>query len=194
MLLEPAWAGIADPIEKVFALLARYRQALAGADCFYGCPIGSLALEIHEPDPAVRELIAVNFDRWVAAVEQCFIDAGRPAATRFGSPRTCRFHAHDDGGRRDAIAHLPQSRWLSIVPSRCCATMCRNSKPKPRKPRGRNHERANFAGLCHHIAHCMLRSRRRQDEGDGDRYRLWRKRHVRRLCMRVGTMITRNTL
>ncbi|MGZ5934188.1 MAG: TetR/AcrR family transcriptional regulator, partial [Rhizomicrobium sp.] len=25
MLLEPAWAGIADPIEKVFALLARYR-------------------------------------------------------------------------------------------------------------------------------------------------------------------------
>ncbi len=76
MLLEPAWAGIADPIEKVFALLARYRQALAGTDCFYGCPIGSLALEIHEPDPAVRELIAVNFDAWVAAVEQCFIDAG----------------------------------------------------------------------------------------------------------------------
>lgn len=76
MLLEPAWAGIADPIEKVFALLARYRQALAGTDCFYGCPIGSLALEIHEPDPAVRELIAVNFDAWVAAVEQCFIDVG----------------------------------------------------------------------------------------------------------------------
>ena len=75
MLLEPAWAGIADPIEKVFALLARYRQALAETDCFYGCPIGSLALEIHEPDPAVRELIAVNFDAWVAAVEQCFIDA-----------------------------------------------------------------------------------------------------------------------
>ncbi|MGZ5939062.1 MAG: TetR/AcrR family transcriptional regulator [Rhizomicrobium sp.] len=76
MLLEPAWAGIADPIEKVFALLARYRHALAGSDCFYGCPIGSLALELHEPDPAVRELVAVNFDRWTTAVEQCFIDAG----------------------------------------------------------------------------------------------------------------------
>jgi AcrR family transcriptional regulator len=76
MLLAPAWAGITDPIEKVFALLARYRQALADTDCFYGCPIGSLALEIHEPDPPVRELIAANFDGWVAAVEQCFVDAG----------------------------------------------------------------------------------------------------------------------
>jgi AcrR family transcriptional regulator len=76
MLLEPAWAGISDPIEKVFALLARYRQALEGTDCFYGCPIGSLALEIHEPEPPVRELIAVNFDGWVDAVEKCFVEAG----------------------------------------------------------------------------------------------------------------------
>src|ERR1700729_753227 len=28
MLLEPAWAGVSDPIEKIFALLARYRQSL----------------------------------------------------------------------------------------------------------------------------------------------------------------------
>lgn len=76
MLLSPAWEGVSDPIEKVFALLARYRQMLAASDCFYGCPIGNLALEIHEPDPPVRELLAVNFDGWVGAVEQCFADAG----------------------------------------------------------------------------------------------------------------------
>lgn len=76
MLLEPAWSGVSDPVEKVFALLARYRQALVATDCFYGCPIGSLALEIHEPDPPVRELIAVNFDGWVDAVETCFVEAG----------------------------------------------------------------------------------------------------------------------
>lgn len=76
MLLEPAWSGVSDPVEKVFALLARYRQALVATDCFYGCPIGSLALEIHEPDPPVRELIAVNFDGWVDAVENCFVEAG----------------------------------------------------------------------------------------------------------------------
>ena len=76
MLLMPAWEGVSDPIEKVFALLARYRQHLVATDCFYGCPIGNLALEIHEPDPPVRELIAVNFDGWVAAIEQCYRDAG----------------------------------------------------------------------------------------------------------------------
>ena len=69
MLLEPAWAGIADPVERVFALLASYRRALLESDCTYGCPIGSLALELHEPDPPVRELMASNFTAWVCAVE-----------------------------------------------------------------------------------------------------------------------------
>jgi len=76
MLLEPAWKGIDDPIERVFALLAGYRRALVSTDCLYGCPIGSLALEIHEPDPPVRELLATNFDGWVEAVESCFTAAG----------------------------------------------------------------------------------------------------------------------
>jgi AcrR family transcriptional regulator len=76
MLLEPAWAGVTDPIERVFALLAAYRAMLARSDCLYGCPIGSLALELHEPDPPVRELIAINFDGWVAAIERCFVEAG----------------------------------------------------------------------------------------------------------------------
>jgi hypothetical protein len=76
MLLAPAWDGVADPIERVFALLARYREALVSTDCFYGCPIGNLALEIHEPDPPVRELLAVNFNGWVDAVEACYVEAG----------------------------------------------------------------------------------------------------------------------
>ena len=77
MLLDPAWRGVSDPIERVFALLARYRAALIDTDCFYGCPIGNLALEIHEPDPPVRELIAANFDAWVSAVENCYVEAGK---------------------------------------------------------------------------------------------------------------------
>jgi len=79
MLLEPAWGGIEDPVEKVFALLALYRRALVETDCTYGCPIGSLALELHEPDPPVRELMAANFAAWVAAVEAQV----RAAADRF---------------------------------------------------------------------------------------------------------------
>jgi TetR/AcrR family transcriptional repressor of nem operon len=76
MLLAPAWQDVADPIERVFALLASYRRALTATDCTYGCPIGSLALELHEPDPAVRALLAANFEGWVRHVQSCF-DAAR---------------------------------------------------------------------------------------------------------------------
>jgi TetR/AcrR family transcriptional repressor of nem operon len=75
MLLEPAWSGVDDPVERVFALLASYRRALVETDCTYGCPIGSLALELHEPDPPVRELMAANFRAWVDAVAGCFEQA-----------------------------------------------------------------------------------------------------------------------
>ena len=75
MLLAPAWKGVDDPIERVFALLAAYRERLVDTDCFYGCPIGSLALELHEPDPPVREKLAANFDAWTSAIESCLDDA-----------------------------------------------------------------------------------------------------------------------
>ena len=67
MLLAPAWKGVADPIERVFALLARYRQGIVQTGCTYGCPIGSRALEIHEPDPPVRLALAATFEAWTAA-------------------------------------------------------------------------------------------------------------------------------
>src|SRR5580692_6520023 len=76
MLLAPAWDGIVDPIAKVFALLAAYRGALDSSSCTYGCPIGSLALEIHEPDPPVRELLSVNFFGWVHHIRTC-LDAAQ---------------------------------------------------------------------------------------------------------------------
>jgi len=85
MLLEPAWIGVEDPVERVFALLASYRRALVETDCSYGCPIGSLALELHEPDPPVRELMAANFSAWVEAVETqlCAAEGRFPPGTDF---------------------------------------------------------------------------------------------------------------
>jgi AcrR family transcriptional regulator len=76
MLLAPAWKGVSDPVERVFALLERYRQGIVMTKCTYGCPIGSLALEIHEPDPPVRAALAKNFAAWVDAVQGCLADAG----------------------------------------------------------------------------------------------------------------------
>jgi len=76
MLLEPAWREVEDPIERVFALLASYRERLVATDCTYGCPIGSLALELHEPDPPVRRLLEANFEAWTEAVQGCYEAAG----------------------------------------------------------------------------------------------------------------------
>jgi AcrR family transcriptional regulator len=76
-LLEPAWSGVNDPRERIFALLNGYRTQLVSTDFAYGCPIGSLALELHEPDPEVRELLATNFDNWVTAIEGCLDAMGR---------------------------------------------------------------------------------------------------------------------
>jgi AcrR family transcriptional regulator len=86
MLLAPAWQGVEDPIERIFALLAAYRRMLVSTECVYGCPIGSLALELHEPDPAVRELLAINFDGWTRAIEDCLRDAAArlPGGVDFG--------------------------------------------------------------------------------------------------------------
>ncbi|MEO8219094.1 MAG: TetR/AcrR family transcriptional regulator [Acidobacteriota bacterium] len=84
-LLTPAWEGIPDPVERIFKLLDRYRASLIETGFTYGCPIGSLALELHEPDPPVREKLAQNFDNWVAAVEGCLDEARK----RF-PPRTNR--------------------------------------------------------------------------------------------------------
>jgi TetR/AcrR family transcriptional repressor of nem operon len=81
MLLQPAWAGVDDPIERVFALLALYRRLIVDTECQYGCPIGSLALELHDADPIVRERLAENFTGWVDAIEACL----RSAAHQFRS-------------------------------------------------------------------------------------------------------------
>jgi AcrR family transcriptional regulator len=76
MLVEPAWRGIDDPIERVHALLGAYRSFLVESDFDYGCPIGSLALELHEADPPVRELLASNFAAWAEIVRECLDDDG----------------------------------------------------------------------------------------------------------------------
>lgn len=78
-IIEPARQRTEDPVARVFAVLEGYRQALLATDLTFGCPIGNLALEFKEPDPAVRALLASNFAQWCEAVEGCL----REAADRF---------------------------------------------------------------------------------------------------------------
>src|SRR5207253_4643995 len=52
--------------------LGRYRQFLEDSGYLFGCPVGSLALELRDPEPEVREALAANFRNWAAHVEVCF--------------------------------------------------------------------------------------------------------------------------
>jgi TetR/AcrR family transcriptional repressor of nem operon len=107
MLLAPAWGDVDDPIEKIFALLAWYRRAIVETDCTYGCPIGSLALELHEPDPKVRDLLATNFANWTAAIEGCLRDAGARLPRKLDHQALAQFVLTAmEGGVMQARTHL----------------------------------------------------------------------------------------
>ncbi len=75
MLLEPSWVGVEDAVERVFALLDRYRSLMVETEFAFGCPIGLLALELHDPAPEVREKLEANFGAWAGAVRACLEEA-----------------------------------------------------------------------------------------------------------------------
>lgn len=75
-LLRPAWEGVDDPIDRVFALLAAYRRSLEVTACSYGCPIGCLSLELRDPPEGVRRRLVANFEAWRSAVRTRLEEAG----------------------------------------------------------------------------------------------------------------------
>jgi TetR/AcrR family transcriptional repressor of nem operon len=77
-VLRPIEEAVADPVARVFAILAGYRQRLLDTDCRYGCPIGRLALELDPENEPARELLAANFGAWRRAVEAHLRAAGIP--------------------------------------------------------------------------------------------------------------------
>jgi TetR/AcrR family transcriptional regulator, transcriptional repressor for nem operon len=68
VLLAPIYEKESDPVERIFALLARYREAVVMTGCTYGCPIGRLALEISPGMLEANALLAKNFEGWSSAV------------------------------------------------------------------------------------------------------------------------------
>ena len=119
VILEPAFARTQDPIERIFAILDGYREALKMTGCALGCPIGNLALELSDTHPELREKIADLFRLWCDGVGRCLDDAAdrrppdldRGALARFiltvmegamMQARACR----DLGPFDNSIAHL----------------------------------------------------------------------------------------
>ena len=71
MVVDPAFAQSNDPVERIFAILAGYRERILQTDCQYGCPLGRLALEIDPENRPAHKLIAENFQGWITAVREC---------------------------------------------------------------------------------------------------------------------------
>ena len=76
VVLAPAEAAAADPIGRVFALMAWYRAGVVATGCAGGCPIGNLALELGDSLPRARRLIDQNFENWARGVEAWLVAAG----------------------------------------------------------------------------------------------------------------------
>jgi len=71
MIVDPAFARTDDPVGRIFAILAGYRERILETDCKYGCPIGRLALEIDPENRPAHKLIAANFHNWIGVVREC---------------------------------------------------------------------------------------------------------------------------
>jgi TetR/AcrR family transcriptional repressor of nem operon len=75
-VMDPVERATSDPVERVFVLLQQYRRSMEQQGCRLGCPIGNLALEVSDGDPAARELVHRNFENWADRVERWLIAAG----------------------------------------------------------------------------------------------------------------------
>jgi TetR/AcrR family transcriptional repressor of nem operon len=74
MIVDPAFAAAPKPLERIFAILAGYRERIIATGCQYGCPLGRLALEIDPENAPAHALIARNFQGWIEAVRQCLVE------------------------------------------------------------------------------------------------------------------------
>lgn len=81
MIVEPAYASTPKPIERIFAILAGYRERILMTDSQYGCPLRRLALEIDPENRPAHKLIAENFHGWIGAVRECLDEATLPKNT-----------------------------------------------------------------------------------------------------------------
>jgi TetR/AcrR family transcriptional repressor of nem operon len=90
-VMEPVEKQNLDPVERIFALLRRYRDGMVRHGCRMGCPIGNLALEVSDGYPEARRLIHRNFENWAKRVEGWLIEAGDKLPQRLDRARLAHF-------------------------------------------------------------------------------------------------------
>lgn len=70
-VMEPAFKTTADPVGRIFAVLAGYRNVIMATHYAYGCPLGRLAFELDPEDRLAHAKIAENFEAWRRRIAEC---------------------------------------------------------------------------------------------------------------------------
>lgn len=85
VLAAPAYTASQDPVERIFLILAGYRQLLTENDYQLGCPIGNIVLELGDRYPEVRKKTEELFEGWRGMIRNCLHDASDrlPSGTDF---------------------------------------------------------------------------------------------------------------
>ncbi len=68
--------GAGDPINRIFAILDRYRRNVLGGRFPFGSPLGGLSAEVSENHPQVRARLAEVLAAWTAGIEALLVEAG----------------------------------------------------------------------------------------------------------------------
>ena len=74
-VFAPLFAQVRDPIERIFAILARYREFLVANGCQQGCPIANLICELGDTHPEVSRRVSNLFAAWRGGIERCLSEA-----------------------------------------------------------------------------------------------------------------------
>src|SRR5688572_21874102 len=90
-VMDPAEKRSRDPIERVFELLAQYREGMRVWGCRMGCPIGALALEVADDRAGGGGLIPRNFGYWTLAVKKWLDEAGERLPKGLDRAQLARF-------------------------------------------------------------------------------------------------------
>ncbi|MDP8980484.1 MAG: TetR/AcrR family transcriptional regulator [Acidobacteriota bacterium] len=70
IVIRPVCENEPNPLDRIFAMLAGYRDRLLQTECRYGCPLGRLALEIDADNRGAHQRIAANFDAWTGWIQR----------------------------------------------------------------------------------------------------------------------------
>ena len=137
VLLQPIWQGTEDPIERIFALLGKYRELILACNYTYGCPIGRLAMEVDAAQSPIHKKIAANFTAWKAAVEACLEDAKakrRIPGTVASEPLACLVLSVMEGGVMQSRSYGDVAPFdLSVAELRRYFTVIQSQKTHPKK-------------------------------------------------------------